>query len=131
MPSVISVWSVYTLISNGESLPLILGLISMAMGVGLGLLTVRRLALRFDKQRKRVEVAGHWMPLILSVSVFALKYCLGAAYGLYPELKGHAVFNTIEHVSTCVSGMFLGRLMGYWRKYRVASHVDLADVKAS
>ncbi len=100
---------------------------ALLLGVWLGALTIRRLELRFDKTRHLIEVSGSTWPLALSLSIFFLKYSLGAAYAYHPEFAGTALALSLEFLATVVSGMFAGRLIGYFRRYKTSSHVDLQE----
>ena len=86
MPAIMFAWSIYATALHGGA-ALCLWAISITIGVWLGSLTVRSIDLRFDKQKKLIEIAGGWTPLILSVTIFSLRYFLGATYGLYPDLE--------------------------------------------
>jgi uncharacterized protein with PQ loop repeat len=111
MPAIMFLWSIYAIITR------------------YGSLTVRGLQLKFDKKRNLIEIAGNWTPMILSMSIFSLRYFLGAAYGLYPDLAGNTALLILENVATAVSGMFTGRLVGYWQRSKASHHVDLGQVR--
>ena len=104
--------------------------VSITIGIWLGSLTVRTLELRFDKQKNLIEIAGGWTPLILSVTIFSLRYFLGATYELYPDLEKTPALLAIENAATVVSGMFTGRLLGFWQRSKTAPHSDLSELKA-
>ena len=62
---------------NYDASSIIFWMMSFAMGLGLGPLTLRNLRSVFDKKSKQIELSGSWVPLILSVSIFSLRYFLG------------------------------------------------------
>jgi hypothetical protein len=129
MPLIMLSWSLYANVKNYPPLSLCLWGVSITLGIWLGTLTVRHLGMRFDKQKQLIEIAGNWTPLILSISIFALRYFLGTTYGLHPELRGNGLLLGIENIATIVSGMFSGRLLGYWKKYKASPHKDLTENK--
>lgn len=115
MPLIMLIWSIYANISYGN---IYLWAICISIGIFLGSLTVRKLNLKFD--RNLIEIAGNWTPLILSMSIFSLRYFLGATYGMHPELKGTTNLLILENIATIISGMFTGRVIGYWRRFKQA-----------
>ncbi len=126
MPSLMFAWSLYALAAYYSPLSICLWALSISIGIWLGSLTTRNLSLQFDKQKHLLEIGGSWIPLILSLSIFSLRYFLGAAYGLYPHLKGHLALFAVENLATLVSGMLTGRLFSFWQKSKRSSHTDLA-----
>ncbi len=128
IPAFMFIWSIYAMITRYDSLSICFWAVSIAMGFWLGSLTVRRLKLRFDKQRHLIEIPGSWIPMMLSVSIFSLRYVLGAIYGLHPELSGNSALLVLENIATIVSGMFTGRLIGYWRRSIDSSHSELVGL---
>ncbi|NGX51169.1 MAG: hypothetical protein K1060chlam2_01029 [Chlamydiae bacterium] len=127
MPTILFVWSIYRAFSHFEVVSISLWAVSITIGIVLGALTTRRLDLRFDKRRRVVEIAGNWTPLLLSLSIFSLRYFLGATYVLHPELAGSAILMGVECIATVISGTFTGRLIGYWQRAKESPHCDLAE----
>lgn len=127
MPSAMFFWSFFAISTSYGNLSICLWAVSIVLGTWLGSLTTRKLPLQFDKQKHLIEIGGSWTPLILSVLIFSLRYFLGAAYGLYPDLKGDAALIAVENLATLVSGMFAGRLLGYWQRSKQSPHIDLIE----
>ena len=125
MPVIMLTWSIYSTVTHYESLSLYLWAASTAMGVWLGSLTVRKLPLRFDKEKNLIEIAGNWTPMILSMSIFSLRYFIGTTYSLYPDLKGNPILLALENAASAIAGMFMGRLLGYWRRSKTAPAATL------
>lgn len=123
MPAIMSVWSACSGISIWK------WLICTALGVWLGSLTVRRLNLRFDKERNKIEISGSWAPMVLSLSMFGLKYFLAVISHLYPELKGGSPFFLLDCATSVISGMFTGRVIGYWQRSKIASNSNLSPIE--
>ena len=130
MPAIMFIWSIYAVMTRYGNVSICLWAVSITIGIWFGSLTVRGLKLRFDKQQNLIEVAGSWSPMILSLSIFTLRYFLGVAYGLHPDLKGNTALLILENIATIVSGMFTGRLVGYWQRSKISPHINLAEVNA-
>lgn len=124
-PAIMVVWSFYSTYKNYEASAIIFWVVSFAMGLGLGPFTLHNLRSVFDKKSKQIELSGSWVPLILSVSIFSLRYFLGVTYGMHPELRGTLSLLIVENLAAAISGIFLGRVLGLWRRYKSASHGDL------
>jgi hypothetical protein len=123
MPVIMFFWSMYSaMVRHGN---IFIWAISLIIGIWLGTLTVRNLKLRFDKQRNLIAIAGNWTPMILSMTIFSLRYFLGTMYGLHPHLTGSQLMLVVECIATIISGMFTGRLVGYYQKSKLAPHNDL------
>jgi hypothetical protein len=126
MPAVMLLWSFYSIMTHYSHFSLYLWALSIAIGIWLGSLTVRRLSLKFDKQQNLIEIGGSWWPLILSIWIFSLRYFLGATYALHPELVQHTALLFTENIAALVSGMLAGRLVGYWQRSKASPHMDLS-----
>lgn len=125
MPVIMGLWSFFACVNYYGSIAIFRWVACLIVGIWLGTLTVRSLNLKFDKKRNLIEIAGNWTPFILSLCIFSLRYFLGVAYGMYPEIKGNWNLWILENIATIISGMFLGRLVAYWQRFKEASHVDL------
>jgi hypothetical protein len=62
-------------------------------------------------ERKELVIPGSYIPLLLSLSIFALRYALGAMQTLVPGFVGSLSYLVLESGASIVSGMFLGRLL--------------------
>lgn len=129
MPLVMFFWAISSMLQRYDAFPIYFWMSSMLIGIWLGAITVRRLHLQFDKRKKLIQIEGSWMPMILSLSIFSLRYVLGIAYAMRPDLSNMIIFNILENIAVIVSGMFLGRIIGYWKKYKNSSHADLAQLR--
>ena len=93
-------------------LPLALG--GWAAGVGAALGFGRRfIAARgaaWSPRSATLHVPGSWLPLVLIVALFLLKYFAGASLALHPELATHAAFaGPLSLAYGSFSGIFLAR----------------------
>ncbi len=113
-------WSYYS-----RAFPIAVWLLCIAAGVGLGLLMVRNLPIRFDKKKRLAEIPGNWVTLGMSLSIFVIRYYLGVIYALFPDMIGSWPLMTLEVTAVVISGIFLGRLIGYWQKYSNSEHILL------
>jgi hypothetical protein len=95
------------------------------IGAALGLIMVRNHQIKFDKKKLLAEIPGNWVTLGMSLSIFVIRYYLSVIYALFPEMIGSWPLMTLEVAAVIISGMFLGRLIGYWQKYSDAEHVIL------
>jgi hypothetical protein len=118
-------WSLDSHASGFTPFSFSLWALCMSLGIWLGSLTTRKLAIKFDKQQKLIKIDGTWVPLVLSISIFSLRYFLAATHAIHPEWNGHIALLSLKNVATVVSGMFTGRLVGFWQQYKTAAHTDL------
>ena len=85
-----------------------------AAGVGAALALARQFVAvrgaRFARQTATLQVPGSWLPLVLIVGLFAVKYIAGASLALHPSLATDAAFaGAIGLAYGGFSGLFLGR----------------------
>jgi hypothetical protein len=125
LPIVMFCWSLYAVLARYDLLSLCLWALSVALGMWVGEQTTRRLRLRVDRTHKLVEISGSWTPLGLSMAIFALRYALSATQEMRPDLVGSPVLLALECGAAVVSGMFVGRLIGYWKRSKTAAHAAL------
>ena len=127
MPTIFCAWALYAILMRYGTNFSILSFwtISLLLGIAVGNLIIRSYSLRFDKIKRKVEMPGSWMLLILSLSIFCLRYFLGASTAIHPELAQSTEFLITELLATFVTGIFVGRSTGCLLKYRNSLHVSL------
>jgi len=76
------------------------------------------LKLRFDKKKKKVEMPGSLVPLILSMSIFSAKFSIGVMSSMLPRLQGSLLFLGLELFATIIFGVFAGRGINCLIRYR-------------
>ena len=130
MPAMMLIWSLYANLINQELTSLTTWALHFALGLWWGSTSTRKLQLTFDKQQKLIRSNGTWLPLILSLSIFTLRYTLAATPEIYPELQGTPALVVLENLATFATGICLGRLIGFWQLYKKSPHTDLGVVKA-
>lgn len=128
IPLAMLTWTTYSIFKNYDLLSIIPWVLSVSIGVGIGLLIVHKSSLRFDKKKKIIEFPGSWSPLILFLLIFSIRFFLGATYGVHPELKGTLKLLIVENFATILSAIFLGRLIGTLKRFKQSPHVDLSSI---
>lgn len=125
MPSMMFIWSLYANLINQELTSLGSWALHFALGLWWGSTLMRKMQLKFDKQQKLIECSGTWMPMILSLSIFSLRYTLAATTAMHPEYQGTPILVVLENLATFATGLCLGRLIGFWQLYKKSHHTDL------
>lgn len=70
----------------------------------------------YDRATRRFELAGSWVPLLLFVGIFLVRYTVSVQLVLHPALVHDATFALlVAAVSGAFSGLFLGRAARLWR----------------
>ena len=118
LPIAFLTWSYY---SKAFSFPI--WLLCETFGSFLGFLMVKNLKIQFNKKERMAEIPGSWVNLGMSLSIFVIRYYLGVVYALFPNMIGSWPLMTLEVASVVISGMFFGRLIGYWQKYTSSEQV--------
>ena len=95
-------------------LPTALG--AWAAGVGAALMIGRQLVAvrgaRWSAQTGLLHVPGSWLPLVLIVGLFCIKYIAGASLGMHPALAHDTTFAGVCSLAYGgFSGLFLTRAM--------------------
>ena len=122
IPSIFFTWALFSFKSSD---PIFLRIFCLSVGSFIGYLHTQRLKLRFDIQKRRIEVPGSWMPLILSMAIFTTKFSIGMIGSLSSELNGSDLFLGLDLFATVISGVFVGRGVCCLVRYRMASSKGL------
>jgi len=91
-----------------------------------GLISTKKLGLRADKKKWRIELPGSILMLVLSTLLFCLEnliYFFESA--AIPLLNAKVFIMATILVSGWVAGMVMGRHLNYLKKYAKAGHTDL------
>lgn len=107
----------------------VLWLGAIAAATALGLRLPRPAAARWLADEARLFLPGSWVPLLLIVAIFSLRYAAGVGHGLHPEWRNLATVQLpLALVFGALSGLFLGRALGLLQLTRPTiqahSHVD-------
>ena len=94
--------------------PLPTALVAWAAGVGTALMVGRRLvavrAARWSAQTGLLHVPGSWLPLVLIIALFSIKYVAGASLAMHPALAHDITFAGVLSLAYgAFSGLFLTR----------------------
>lgn len=93
-----------------------------ALAFGRQFIAVRGAA--WSAQRGQLQVPGSWMPLVLILGLFGVKYLAGASLATHPALASDVAFAGLVSLTYgSFSGIFLARALALWR---VAKHPGAA-----
>ncbi len=114
MPLGLVAFSVVGLASDFGASPALIG--TWLAAAVLAALLVQRSALgpdvRYDTATRRFQLPGSWVPLILIMAIFLIKYAVGVSLGLAPALRVNTEFAaTVAALSGLSSGLFAGRTL--------------------
>ena len=123
IPSIFFGWSLFSFFGKYATNPLAILFWLLCLGVGgfIGFLHMQRLKLQFDRQKKKVEMPGSWIPLILSMSIFTSKFSVGMMSSMMPHLSGSLLFLGLELFATIILGIFAGRGINCLMRYRASA----------
>lgn len=75
--------------------------------------------IRWSDEERRLLVPGSWMPLMLMLGLFAIKFGVGVALVRRPELASGPIFAMpVALAYGAFSGVFFGRGLTMWRAAR-------------
>ncbi len=119
LPGVFTLWNIGWLVERTHEEFFLFGywVIGVVIGSGLGWLSVRYWHVQADRKRKMVTLPGSWSSLILILLVFATRYAFIYQYEVHPD-KAADLFTADAAVSGVITGMFIGRSIELYRKYR-------------
>jgi hypothetical protein len=82
---------------------------------------------RWSAASARFEVPGSWLPMLMILSIFAVKFYVGVNVTMQPELKGDTQFSLIVCLIYGVfSGLFFARGLNFWSLRQGAPSLTLA-----
>ena len=127
IPSVFFTWTLISFFGRYGNNPIAVVLLILCLGVGFfaGFSYVQKLKLRFDKKKKKVEMPGSWMQLILSFSIFTSKFSIAMLRSNLPHLNDSILLLALELFATIILGIFAGRGICCLLRYRAASELEL------
>jgi hypothetical protein len=122
IPAAFFIWSLFSFFCNHGSdlLPALFWILSLSLGFYIGYSHMQSVELCFNKQKKQVEIPGSWIPLILSMSIFASKFSAGMMEAMHPNAL--ILILALELFSTVILGIFVGRGINCFLRYRAASN---------
>lgn len=73
---------------------------------------------RYDAERRRLVIAGSWLPLLVILAIFSVRYALGVARGMdLAVVRDRNVQLAVSLLLGSFSGFFLARGIVFWRTY--------------
>lgn len=95
-----------------------------ASGLAVALTVGRRIAAvdgaRWDAAASRFDIPGSWLPLVLILALFAIKYGVGVTLAMQPRLASDTLFESLIGAAYGLfSGLFLARATSLWRLARL------------
>lgn len=123
IPSIFFGFSLFSFFGKYATNPLAILFWVLCLGSGffIGYRHMQSLKLRFDKKKRKVEMPGSRIPLLLSMSIFTSKFSIGMMSSMLPHLNGSILFPGLELFSTIILGIFVGRGINCLMRYRTSS----------
>ncbi len=121
MPTIFMVWSLYGLYKKCFWClqPFVVWCGSLVGGLLIGYYLSRKHGIRVDGDTALIHMPGSFVPLILALMFFAVKYTLGVHCALNPLMKESTLLLTIDTLMTgLISGISAGRFAYIVRVYR-------------
>lgn len=130
IPSIFFGWSLFSFFGKYAIDPLVIlcWLLCLGVGFSIGFLHMQRLKLKFNRQKKEVEMPGSWIPLMLSMSIFTSKFLVGMMSSMVPHLNGSLLFFGLELFATIILGIFAGRGANCLLRYK-ASAIEISRLE--
>lgn len=72
-------------------------------------------AVRYSSVTQQFQMPGSWVPMVLMLGLFSLKFAVGVTLASLPQTRESASFAlTVSAAYGVFSGIFLGRAMALW-----------------
>jgi len=99
------------------------------LGVGatsaLGFRSMRSEAVSYDANSRRLTIAGSWIPLLVILGIFWVRYAVGAARAMELEVVRSPVAQlSISLALGALSGFFAARGLLFWRTFAAGRNVQ-------
>jgi len=127
MPIAMFVWSGYSMFSSYSGIIHFIWLIGTFSGLFLGYQTVKKAPLFFDKGKNIIQTNASFLPLILSLLIFSLRYYVNASKALNENANNLLSVQACEILACLVSGILLGRVVGYFIRKSAAMRSSLTN----
>lgn len=122
IPLIFTVWSLFSIYNKCTTCPLLFCIWLAALTIGTigGYYLMNKTKFTIDAPTKLIHIPGSFIPLLLSISFFSIKYIFGVAYAINPLLnKNMFVLGIDIFLSGIICGIFLGRLIGILYQYQL------------
>ena len=119
LPLVFTIWNVVWLAERiqGHFFLLIFWAAGLLIGAAFGWVSVRSWKIQADVRHKRLSLPGTWTTLVLILLAFSVRYFFIYNYEMHPEAASH-LFISDALISGIITGIFIGRSLELYRKYR-------------
>jgi hypothetical protein len=126
IPALFFIWSLTSFFSRfgTEAKLIVLWVLFLTAGSLLGFRYIVRLPLQFADEKRMVTMPGSLLPLLLSLTIFTLKFSSGVIGGYFPHLNGSVAFLVMELIAATALGFFAGRGIGCLRRYYTLNDTD-------
>lgn len=112
LPLGMAVFSLSGLVTAFGASPSVLGAWLSAVAVALTVVLMRPLpaGVRYDASQRVFALPGSWVPLVLILGIFSIKYATGVTLAMHPGLRADASLAlAVAALSGLFSGIFAGR----------------------
>lgn len=122
LPSIFTIWNIVWLIDHIEKKGSLFALwiVGIAAGVFLGWRSVCHWKIGVDRKHKTILLPAAGSTLILILSAFVLRYFFVYSNEVHPE-RSEEFFIYESIISGIITGIFIGRSVEIYRKYRKGS----------
>jgi uncharacterized membrane protein (GlpM family) len=111
-----SVWGTFTALGRSGALAGAIAVWLVAAGIAFAVLAQGRANARFDPVRRVYHLPGSFVPLLLIVGVFLVKYVVGVELAMAPRLMQDTQYAlTVAALYGAFTGIFVGRASRLWR----------------
>ncbi len=123
LPVIFTVWNIVWLADrvHEQYHLLIFWIGGMIIGSLLGWLSVRAWEVYVDRRLELITLPGTSSTLILILLIFAVRYFFNYSYAVHPHSAPH-YYIADASISGLVTGIFIGRSLHLYRKYRHHHH---------
>ena len=120
LPIIFFCWALFSFFGRygSEPVSVTLWIFCLIIGFSTGFAHLQTLSLGFDKDKGMIEMPGSWIPLLLSLSMFSSKFSAGMLKTMLPHLQDSSLFLGLELFSTIILGIFAGRGLNCFLRYR-------------
>jgi hypothetical protein len=123
LPLALLLLGLWSMAAGFASQPLaaVVWLASLILGGRLGLKLPRAAATRWLVAQQRLQLPGSWVPMLIIITIFLLRYVTGVAQAMHPEWRSQlSVQVPLAVAFGLLSGVFVGRAAGLWTLTRSA-----------